>query len=221
MGADGIEGDFRLTADGQIVCIHDATTGRLAKVNLPVEACDYEQLRTINIAASFAPEEPAVRIPLLSEVLETVPHGKLIFIELKSGPAIVPPLLDLLAHCPLAHEQIILFSFNINVLKTIQSKHSPYPTGYIVDFAWDRNGQMSPSIENALDTAQQLGCAGLHIGADTRLPNTIGQQAQARGLRLHTWTVDTQTLYQTMKSCGVQSITTNQPDTFLKEMSEG
>ena len=34
--ADAIEGDFRLTADGKIVCIHDADTRRTCGVNLVV-----------------------------------------------------------------------------------------------------------------------------------------------------------------------------------------
>lgn len=35
-GADGIEADFRLTGDGRIVCLHDASTGRTAGVDLTV-----------------------------------------------------------------------------------------------------------------------------------------------------------------------------------------
>ena len=32
--ADGIEGDFHLTKDGAIVCIHDEDTGRVCKAKL-------------------------------------------------------------------------------------------------------------------------------------------------------------------------------------------
>ncbi|RMF37016.1 MAG: glycerophosphodiester phosphodiesterase, partial [Planctomycetota bacterium] len=44
-GADGIEGDFYLTADGQIVCIHDPDTERTGGQQLMVEQSTLEQLR--------------------------------------------------------------------------------------------------------------------------------------------------------------------------------
>ena len=44
-GADAIEGDFRLTADGQIVCLHDGDTGRMTGQHLVVAASSYATLR--------------------------------------------------------------------------------------------------------------------------------------------------------------------------------
>ena len=35
-GADAIEADFHLTRDGQLVCMHDATTGRTANADWKV-----------------------------------------------------------------------------------------------------------------------------------------------------------------------------------------
>ena len=212
MGADGIEGDFRLTADGQVVCMHDATTERLADINLPIETTDYSQLRTVNVAHAFSPDGPPAHIPLLSEVIATVPSGQQLFIELKSGPRIVPPLIEVLQACQRSTDQIILFSFNTEVLRAIQARDTPYRTGLIIDFDIAQTGQLTPTLEDSLRTAQQLGCAGLHVGANPRLPKNIGEQTCAHGLQLHTWTVDTHELSQTMQALGAQSITTNKPD---------
>ena len=212
MGADGIEGDFRLTADGQVVCMHDATTERLADINLPIETTNYAQLRTINIAHAFDANGPPAHIPLLSEVIATVPSGKQLFIELKSGPQIVPPLIEVLQTSKLSKDQIILFSFDTEVLRAIQALDTPYRTGLIIDFAIGLMGKLTPTLDDSLRTAEQLGCAGLHIGAHSRLPKNIGEQTRAHGLHLHTWTVDSRKLSQTMQAIGVQSITTNKPD---------
>jgi glycerophosphoryl diester phosphodiesterase len=214
MGADGIEGDFRLTADGKVVCIHDATTQRLADINLPVESTDYTQLRTVNIAHAFNPNSPPAHIPLLSEVIATVPRGKQLFIELKSGPKIVPSLIEVLQASQLTSDQITLFSFHTDVLQAIQARNTPYRTGLIIDFEIAADGQLTPTLEDSLQTARQLGCAGLHIGANKKLPKDIGEQTRAHDLQLHTWTVDTRELSQTMQALGVQSITTNKPDTI-------
>jgi glycerophosphoryl diester phosphodiesterase len=214
MGADGIEGDFRLTADGQVVCIHDATTERLAEINLPIESTDYAQLRTVFVANNYKANGPPAHIPLLCEFIATVPSGKKLFIELKSGPQIVPPLIEVLKASRLSTDQIILFSFSTAVLRAIQALDTPYRTGLIIDFDIAANGQLTPTLEDSLLTAKQLGCAGLHIGAHSRLPKNIGEQTRAHGLHLHTWTVDSRKLSQTMQAIGVQSITTNKPDSI-------
>jgi glycerophosphoryl diester phosphodiesterase len=214
MGVDGIEGDFHLTADAQVVCIHDATTKRLADIHLSVERSNYQQLRSANVAHAFNPKGPPVHIPLLSEVIATVPSGKQIFIELKSGPKIVHPLIEVLECSKLHPEQVILFSFNTTVLRTLQSLGCPYRTGLIIDFKIANNGRLTPTLDNSLCLAKQLGCAGIHIGAHPKLPTNIGEQARAHGLQLHTWTVDTHQLCQTMQALGVQSITTNKPETI-------
>jgi len=43
-GADAIEGDFLLTKDNKIVCIHDKTTKRFSDQNLVVAESTLEQL---------------------------------------------------------------------------------------------------------------------------------------------------------------------------------
>ena len=47
-GADGVEGDFRLTGDGEIVCIHDETAERTTGVPLPVAGSTLAQLRELD-----------------------------------------------------------------------------------------------------------------------------------------------------------------------------
>jgi glycerophosphoryl diester phosphodiesterase len=67
-GADMIEFDVRLTADGKPVVLHDARTGRTAKVNLPVASTSSARLRKVLLKNG----EP---IPFLSDVLDLV-RGK-------------------------------------------------------------------------------------------------------------------------------------------------
>ena len=50
MEADAIEGDFRLTKDGQVVCIHDADTERVGDLTLDVESTDYSSLKVLMLA---------------------------------------------------------------------------------------------------------------------------------------------------------------------------
>src|SRR5580704_16419303 len=91
-GADGIEGDFYLTDDGEIVCLHDSDTGRTGDRKLSVGQSTLEQLRKVDVGISKGEKFRGERIPTLAEVLAIVPAGKRIFIEVKCGPQILPAL---------------------------------------------------------------------------------------------------------------------------------
>ncbi len=75
-GADGVELDVWLTRDGEVVVIHDPDTRRVAGVDLRVKDSTLEELRRLDLGMGQ-------RIPLLSEVFDVVPPGKLVFVEIK------------------------------------------------------------------------------------------------------------------------------------------
>jgi glycerophosphoryl diester phosphodiesterase len=47
-GADGFECDVRLSRDGEIVCIHDATTGRIAGKRVWVSRTNLKELQSLH-----------------------------------------------------------------------------------------------------------------------------------------------------------------------------
>ncbi len=50
-GADGAEGDFRLTRDGRIVCIHDEDTERTAGKKLVVATTTLAELQQLDVGS--------------------------------------------------------------------------------------------------------------------------------------------------------------------------
>ncbi|MFV2065815.1 MAG: glycerophosphodiester phosphodiesterase family protein, partial [Pirellulales bacterium] len=72
-GADGVEGDFYLTSDGHIVCIHDADTERVAGEKLIVAESTLADLRQLDVGAWKGERWRGEKIPTLEEVLATVP----------------------------------------------------------------------------------------------------------------------------------------------------
>ena len=88
--ADAIEGDFRLTKDGQIVCIHDEDTSRTCGEKMIVAESTYVELSQLDASAHFKGDLAPQSIPLLSEVFKAIPNNKGIYIEIKCGPEIVP-----------------------------------------------------------------------------------------------------------------------------------
>src|SRR6476646_6938394 len=86
-GADGIETDIRLTADGRVVCIHDEDTRRVTggQQVLVIANTRYADLKPIDIGGWKGPKWRGEAIPTLDDALDAVPAGKYAFIELKSG----------------------------------------------------------------------------------------------------------------------------------------
>ena len=50
-GADAIEGDFILTKDGHIVCIHERTTKRFCDQDLVVAKSTLKQLKALDVGS--------------------------------------------------------------------------------------------------------------------------------------------------------------------------
>ena len=91
MGAEGIELDVHLTADGEIVVIHDHTIDRTSDGKGVVGALTLEEIRKYDFGAWFDPKFKGQRIPTLGEVFELLEDWDgLLNIEVKSGPILYP-----------------------------------------------------------------------------------------------------------------------------------
>jgi glycerophosphoryl diester phosphodiesterase len=89
-GADAVEIDIQLSKDNRIVVIHDFETKRLAGVNKKVKEQTFEELRKLDVGSWKNPSFKDEKIPSLAEVLESVPNGKKLIIEIKSDSSIIP-----------------------------------------------------------------------------------------------------------------------------------
>ncbi len=133
--ADGIEGDFYVTKDQQVVCIHDADTKRTAGKKLIVAQSTLAELRELEYGkwkdAKFAGEP----IPTFADVLSVVPAGKLFVIELKVGPEIVPLIQPALAKELQAEsgKKFLFISFQCGYGSQMQRTHA-LNSGSLVDW---------------------------------------------------------------------------------------
>src|SRR3954471_8107407 len=111
-GADGAEGDYYLTTDQRIVCIHDPTTRRTGDRDLDVAKSTFDELRKVDVGSWKNAKYKGEQIPTIDEVLAIVPPGKLYFIEVKCGPEILPGIEAAIAKSGVKTEQLRIISFN-------------------------------------------------------------------------------------------------------------
>jgi glycerophosphoryl diester phosphodiesterase len=213
-GADAIEGDFHLTKDGHIVCIHDEDTHRVAGKKCIVKESTLQELRQLDVGHHRGAPFLGTVIPTFQEVLATVPPRKKIYIEVKCGAAIVPKLVEEMRRSPLKPEQMILISFHQDVVQAWKTAVPQQQAYWLLSYKANKPALMQQSANDILETMRKIRADGLSTNA--AIPPQIVRSVQQQGLAWHVWTVDDPAVAQRMKAQGARSITTNQPAALLR-----
>lgn len=211
-GADGIETDFRLTRDGCVVCIHDAVTGRTADREISVADATLEELRELDMGAWKGQQWRGERIMTLEEVLERLPAGKQLFIELKSGAEIVVPLGRILqtSHVPPGH--VCILAFDAPLVALVKQQLPGIRACLNVEYRWSlRNRSWHPSRDEILETLGLIGADGLSSQDRALLDGTFVDELRYCGKEVHVWTVDSARRAGYYLGLGVDSIMSNRP----------
>ena len=211
-GADAIEGDFHLSKDGEIVCFHDADTERVAGTQLVVRQSTLAELKQLDVGASHGAAFKGTRIPTIAEVFATIPQGKKIFIEVKCGAEIIPTLLNEIDQSGLTQEQIVVISFNKQVIQQLKIKAPQYKASWLCSFNKQETGEITPALATVLKTLKQIQADGL--SSNTAVPASVIEAVSQQGYEWHVWTINDLKTARRMQALGVLSITTDVPGTM-------
>jgi glycerophosphoryl diester phosphodiesterase len=211
-GADGIEADFRLTRDGRVVCLHDATTGRTAGVDISVAEASLDELRQLDVGRWKGTRWQGERIPTLEEVLARLPAGKMFFIELKSGAEMIEPMRRILSESGVPAGQLRLLAFDSLLVARLKEQLPGMRVCLNLDYRWSlRTRSWSPSRTEILTALEQSGADGLSSQAHALLDARFAAELHQNGKEIHVWTVDSASGAVHYKGLGVDSIMTNRP----------
>lgn len=217
-GADAIELDVRLTADGAPVVIHDATLDRTTDRTGVVAALTLADLRTVDAGWQFTPDHGRThpcrggetRIPTLGEVLWAFPKLN-ILVEIKEPPAqeaVRRVLLqeDAAARCVLAsehHEALLAFD------------QPPFARGAsgaeISALYW------ASLLRRRIPTSgyRMLSVPLRHRGLPVPTSGFVAA-ARTNGCAVHVWTVDSPDTARRLWRRGVSGMVTNVPGTMVE-----
>jgi glycerophosphoryl diester phosphodiesterase len=213
--ADAIEGDFYLTKDGRIVCIHDKTTKRVApgQSELSVAASTLEELQQLDVGSWKHERYATERIPTLDDVLATIPDGKVIFVEIKCGPEIMVPLQKRLEASGLGPEQIVIICFNEAVVKQSRELMPQYKCSWLTGYKQqDDQGEWKPSQVEVVKTLKRLGATGLGTQGNLEvIDQKFVDDVRLAGFEFHVWTINDANEARTYADFGAHSVTTDRP----------
>ena len=214
--ADAIEGDFYVTKDQQIVCIHDKTTKRVApqQPELSVAESTLAELQKLDVGSWKHPQYAAERMPTLSDVLATVPAGKQIFVEIKCGPEILPLLQPQLEASGLKSEQIVIICFDKTVVTQARKLMPQYNANWLTGYKQEtKDSEWKPTRNNVLATLRSTGATGLGTNGNLEvIDQAFLDSIREAGFQFHVWTVNDVEAARKFADFGAISITTDRPE---------
>lgn len=214
-GADGIELDVKLSADGQVVVIHDATVERTTGASGRVKDMALDDLRALDAGNFFSARFINEKIPTLEEVFEAVGEKTFINVELTNYNAPRDHLVE--SVCMLVkkfglQKNVLFSSFLASNLSKTRSYLPNVPTGLLAlpgifgawqrsfGFAFGKYDALHPPLKNV---TQQ------HIYFVHRLNR-----------RAHVWTVNDEEDMRCLFKWGVDGIFTDDPQLAVKVRGE-
>lgn len=210
-GAEAIECDVQLSADGVAMVSHDGTTGGQMGENLSIAQSTREQLQRLSFLYQARPGD---RMPTLAELLESVqgtPGGEdvVFLVELKgTDPALIPAVANTVRESGRTG-QVVFLSFDPEHLQRIRAL---MPEASV--------GLLASCTQSGLDTATNLKALSEHLdplNAFYSCPQEdqsteLARAARHRGIRFHPWTVNRYELFEQKYYDGYHGITTDRPD---------
>jgi glycerophosphoryl diester phosphodiesterase len=217
-GADAIEGDFHLTKDGHIVCIHDSDTEKVADKTLVVAQSTLAELQELDVGQWKDPKFAGTRIPTLEEVIGTVPKNKKIYVEVKVGPEMVKPLKQELSESSLNDDQIVVISFEQDFVTAWKEACPDSKTMLLISYD-KKKRNLSPSAEETLAILERTGADGLSTNTHPKVDSEFMKQIQDSGYEHHAWTINDVKTARRFADYGTLSITTDRPGALRRELS--
>jgi glycerophosphoryl diester phosphodiesterase len=200
-GADIIELDVQLSADGHVIVFHDAQLDRTTNGSGPLAERTLAELRALDAGGWFDPRFAGEPIPTLEEVLVWAKYRVPLFIELKysapPGPALGETVVDrILAHGMTG--QVMAISFEHQALAWVKECARDLATGALYD----------APVTDPVTLARQIGASAVMPLWHLVTADDV-TRCHAAGLAVNTWGRDAD--YAALIAMGVDCVSADHP----------
>ncbi|MBR2487662.1 MAG: hypothetical protein IKB52_00895, partial [Kiritimatiellae bacterium] len=88
----GFECDVYLTRDGRVFSFHDPTLKRIAGIDKRCADCTWDEVKDLDVGSWKGKEWANERPCLFEDILALARDGRLVEVDVKAGPEIVPAI---------------------------------------------------------------------------------------------------------------------------------
>jgi len=215
VGADMIEVDVTVTADGHVICLHDKTLDRTTDGHgLPADFT-LEEIRQLDAGSWFAPEFAGEKIPTLTEVLDAIKGRILINIEIKPE-AVEFGVVSKVAALINEHEMldsVVVSSFSPEALRLMKITDPAVITATLF------NKELHTG-RDPLEIIMEVGSRGFNISGK-RLTVEMVERCHRNEIPVAVYTVNDAAEMRRLMELGVDAVFTDHPDLMLEVVAEG
>jgi len=186
MGADGVECDILLTADGNVVISHDDTIDRCSDGSGRISDMTLAQLREHDFGGWFGEEFAGTRIPTLTEFLAVVQTCEPILIELKSNDRNIAAQTVAIVNAFGLMDRVIFQSFDMSAIQACKAADE---NAYIALLYGAGSDYDKAVRKDAAGFCAQHGLDGLHPQY-AALSSGIVRKCAKIGVEVRTWTAN-------------------------------
>lgn len=216
---DAVELDIMLSKDGRIIVIHDKDTKRVSDVDRTVVEQTLDELRSLDAGRWKDAKWAGEKLPLLSEVLATIPDGKRLFIEVKCGAEVIPELVRELQAAGKKPAQTAIIGFSAPTMAAAKQALPNLEVYWIVNIKPDPKAAKPPlTVDELIETAKRINADGLDLSACDTIDKPFGDKVRSAGLKLAVWTVNDPAVARAMQAAGVQGLTTDRPGWMREQL---
>lgn len=223
-GADGIECDVRLTADGELVCVHDRTLNRTSSGRGTVSTHTLEQLRALDFGSWHPSASGPAGVLTLRELLAraaAAPKPPVLCIETKHpsrfGGLLERRLVELLRESGSTvgdlpgMPRVRVMSFSVTALRRMHQIAPRVPLVQLIDHSLPR-----PTFRGAL--LPGVGKAGVAVEFLRQSPRVV-ETLKAKGKHVYVWTVNEPEDLRRCVDLGVDAIITDRPRAVVDSLA--
>ncbi len=214
-GATWVELDVSLTADNQILVMHDDTLDRTTDGKGPAEAKTMAELKKLDAGFWFGKQFTGVKLPTLAETVALMTELDMnCNVEIKGSKRNLETAKVVMAELrrtwPADKPKPLISSFEIECLRGAQAEAPEFPRGYLV---WGRPVDW-------LSQARSVAASTMNIDNDHATQPWMSELKRA-GYPVLVWTIDAPERAARVMEWGADGIITDAPGAVLARLAKG
>jgi glycerophosphoryl diester phosphodiesterase len=203
-GADVLELDVHLTADGELAVIHDDDVSRTTDGRGAVREMTLAELKRLDAGGWFGGHYRGERVPSLADVLAWA-HGRVeLLVEIKGGPLPAPGIEEKVVVAVRDHrmlDQVMVISFHHPSVKRVKELDPLLATGILY----------SGRLVDTVGAAHAARADSVRAGWGYWTAELV-EEVRAAGLVAHAWNANDEARMEYLVKLGVDSIGSDYPD---------
>ena len=202
-GAQQVEFDVKLTKDGQMIIMHDATVDRTTNGTGAVANLSFEEIRSLDAGVKKDPKFAGTKVPTFEEALDCLPKD--IWINVHCAPNAVVPAAKLIQEKGRLHQ-----AFLATPLNAIAEARKAVPEIKVCNMSRQNDCSLyaRQTIENRCDFIQLT---------KPCLPEDIEAMHKA-GVKINYYFANNPEVFRQQKRDGIDFPLTDKLDTMLEEL---